>query len=111
MQEGEPALEMEIDVEVGGQAPPTRVADQESFFVHDAKRKASPILDKISDIGIAREKRQRLGHDGFRYRCPAPGEKAVRSIPSQRARPLSRDDGIFQAVVDRGVCPRARARI
>src|SRR5579859_1969325 len=31
MQEAEPSLEMEIDVEVGGQTPSIGVADQESF--------------------------------------------------------------------------------
>src|SRR2546423_10376154 len=111
MQKSEAALKVEIDIEVRGQAASIGFADQESLFIHYAERKASPILHEVGNIGVAREKRERAGHYGFRNRRPAPGEKAVRGIPGQPARPLSREDGILQAIVDRRVCPRAGARI
>src|SRR5260370_42594638 len=66
VQQAEPALKMQVHVEVSGQPLGVGVAHQETLLVDDSERKASPILEKIGYVRFTRQEREESGNDGFR---------------------------------------------
>src|SRR5258708_29288608 len=66
VQQAEPALETQIDVEVRGQPLGIGVAHQQTLLVDDSEGKAGPILEKIGYVRFTSQEREESGHDGFR---------------------------------------------
>src|SRR5262245_25162404 len=111
MQKSEPALKVQVDVEVPREPAVVGSAHQESFLIYHAKRKSSPVFGQIRDIRLANQKTQGAREQGFRNGRPAPGKKAIGRIPGQRPRRLPRENWILQVVVDDGVGSRIGAGI
>src|SRR6266567_1203728 len=101
MQRAELTFQMQVDIEVIGEASRVGGPDQTPLLIHHSKWKAGAVLHQVGGRRVASQKLETRRQQACRQWRPTPHMEAVGRVPRRRTTALRTEDRALQAIVNR----------